>query len=144
VALALALALVAPRSTLAQPDPGWIGKRVVPARKDFTLEQQGQPAHRTNNPISIYVVERSEGARLWIKAEGNGPSGWAAPDQLVRVDAATEFFTSRIRAKPRDAFSYFMRAWIWQDKKEYDKAIADYTEAIRLDPNDARAFRNRG
>ena len=28
--------------------------------------------------------------------------------------------------------------------KEYDKAIADYTEAIRLDPNDAWAYFNRG
>jgi tetratricopeptide (TPR) repeat protein len=27
---------------------------------------------------------------------------------------------------------------------EYDKAIADYTEAIRLNPNDAHAFYNRG
>ena len=29
-------------------------------------------------------------------------------------------------------------------KKEYDKAIADYTEAIRLDPKDAAAYCNRG
>ena len=29
-------------------------------------------------------------------------------------------------------------------KKEYDKAIADYTEAIRLDPKYARAYNNRG
>ena len=29
-------------------------------------------------------------------------------------------------------------------KKEYDKAIADYTEAIRLDPRNAERLRNRG
>ena len=29
-------------------------------------------------------------------------------------------------------------------KGEYDKAIADYTEAIRLDPKDALAYDNRG
>lgn len=32
----------------------------------------------------------------------------------------------------------------WMQKKEYDKAIADYSEAIRLDPENARAFNNRG
>ena len=32
----------------------------------------------------------------------------------------------------------------WSDKKEYDKAIADYNEAIRLDPKDANAYINRG
>jgi Flp pilus assembly protein TadD len=29
-------------------------------------------------------------------------------------------------------------------KKEYNKAIADYTEAIRLDPNDAGNYAGRG
>ncbi len=32
----------------------------------------------------------------------------------------------------------------WRDKKDYDKAIADLDEAIRLDPGDALAFGNRG
>ena len=29
---------------------------------------------------------------------------------------------------------YYNRGNVWQHKKEYDKAIADYNEAIRLDP----------
>ena len=32
----------------------------------------------------------------------------------------------------------------WSAKKEYDKAIQDFDEAIRLDPKNARAFNNRG
>jgi tetratricopeptide (TPR) repeat protein len=32
----------------------------------------------------------------------------------------------------------------WYDKGEYDKAIKDYDEAIRLDPSDPQAFSNRG
>ena len=27
---------------------------------------------------------------------------------------------------------------------QYDRAIADYTEAIRINPNDATAYNNRG
>jgi tetratricopeptide (TPR) repeat protein len=30
------------------------------------------------------------------------------------------------------------------DKGKYDEAIADYTKAISLDPNDATAYTNRG
>jgi tetratricopeptide (TPR) repeat protein len=30
------------------------------------------------------------------------------------------------------------------NKGDYDRALADYNEAIRLDPNDALAFCNRG
>ena len=36
------------------------------------------------------------------------------------------------------------RGKAWAEKGEYDKAIADFTEAIRLDPKIALAFYNRG
>jgi tetratricopeptide (TPR) repeat protein len=39
---------------------------------------------------------------------------------------------------------YTSRGNAWRDKKEYDKAVADFTEAIRLDPKDARSFTARG
>jgi tetratricopeptide (TPR) repeat protein len=32
----------------------------------------------------------------------------------------------------------------YREKNDYDRAIADYTQAIRLDPNDADAYLNRG
>jgi len=40
--------------------------------------------------------------------------------------------------------SYVNRGAAWQHKKEYDKAIADYTEAIRLDPTYAPVYVKRG
>jgi tetratricopeptide (TPR) repeat protein len=36
------------------------------------------------------------------------------------------------------------RGWAWFHKKEYDKALADYAEAIRLNPEFAQAFLDRG
>ena len=33
---------------------------------------------------------------------------------------------------------------MWVEKKDYDKAIEDYNEAIRLDPKEAEAFDGRG
>ncbi len=40
--------------------------------------------------------------------------------------------------------TYSNRGEAWSDKKEYDKAIYDYNEAIRLDPNFQMAYGNRG
>src|SRR5262249_48895382 len=36
------------------------------------------------------------------------------------------------------------RGNVWSDKGAYDKAILDYTEAIRLNPKDADTYNNRG
>ena len=38
----------------------------------------------------------------------------------------------------------YNRGDAWAAKKEYDKAIADFNEAIRLDPKLALAFTDRG
>ena len=51
--------------------------------------------------------------------------------------------TPRHLARPKDAPAYANRGLAYGKKGDYDKAIADYTEAIRLNPN-AEAYSNRG
>jgi tetratricopeptide (TPR) repeat protein len=47
-------------------------------------------------------------------------------------------------AVPTDAKAYYDRGLAYYDKKDYDRAIAEYTQAIKLDPNYATAYTNRG
>ena len=42
------------------------------------------------------------------------------------------------------ASCYCSRAFAWKAAKNYEKAVADYTEAIRLDPKDSDAYCGRG
>ena len=46
--------------------------------------------------------------------------------------------------KLQTADEYCKRGAAYFDKGEYDKAIADCTEAIRLNPKDAKFYYNRG
>ena len=62
-----------------------------------------------------------------VRPEWFGVGGWAGDEELVPVEQAYEFFTNRILAEPSDAFSLLMRGLIMADKKDFDRAIADYT-----------------
>src|ERR1700730_5666254 len=42
------------------------------------------------------------------------------------------------------AIAFVGRGLAWQRKGDRDRAIADFTDAIRLDPNNALAYNNRG
>ncbi len=45
---------------------------------------------------------------------------------------------------PKDAAAFLARGNAWALKGEYDKAIRDFNQAIRLEPNRGDAFLNRG
>lgn len=45
---------------------------------------------------------------------------------------------------PKDAVDFSSRADAYYDKGEFESAIQDYNQAIRLNPNSAAAFNNRG
>ena len=47
-------------------------------------------------------------------------------------------------ARPAPGEAYANRGIVWARRKEYDKAIADLNEAIRLDPDDVRPYADRG
>ncbi len=47
-------------------------------------------------------------------------------------------------ADPKDAAGYNKRGIAWSEKRDYDRAIADYTEALRLNPQYHFAYYNRG
>ena len=63
-------------------------------------------------------------------------------------DAAIAACTRAIGAgklsKRNQAIAYTSRGVEWRAKRQLDRAIADHTQAIKLDPNLSEAFYNRG
>jgi tetratricopeptide (TPR) repeat protein len=130
-------------SSQARSEDRWIGQRVVQKSPDFApqLDHQVQARQRA---ILFYRVERAEGHRLWIEAERGGARGWITDDQVVPIDQAVEFFTRRISADPRDTFARIMRANLRRDRRQFDLALQDCDEAVRISPNQAWVLTNRG
>ena len=75
-----------------------------------------------------------------------GVSAYAAADW---DNAIKQLTAALLEAKPNTApldpaTIYFYRGNAYYNKKEYDRAIADYNQALLLSPKDAAAFNNRG
>jgi len=67
----------------------------------------------------------------------------ADPDRQIR--GCTQVIErGKKESRKNRAIAYFNRGVAYRKKGEVDRAIADYTEAIALDPNDAIAYSNRG
>jgi tetratricopeptide (TPR) repeat protein len=136
---------IAPKAVMAQQPVAkpMVGRRVVQRMNEFTLHIENRVIDR-KRVIHFYRVEQTNGPWLWVRAEGNGFSGWALADQVVAVEDAIAFFTDQIRDDPENVFPYVMRAMLWQDQKQIDKALRDYDQVLRLDPNRGWIYNDRG
>ncbi len=67
-----------------------------------------------------------------------------APDPDVAILGCTAMIQSGQEPQENLAKAYNNRGNAYDAKGDYDRAIADYTEAIRLDPKYAHAYNNRG
>src|SRR5262249_3873287 len=62
----------------------------------------------------------------------------------MAIEACTRIINDR-NELPRDRAEAFRnRGFAFSFKRDHDRAIADYTEAIRLDPKNSSAYFNRG
>jgi tetratricopeptide (TPR) repeat protein len=62
----------------------------------------------------------------------------------IRIVACTRNIESGRFTGSNLAIAFSNRGLAYKRKSQWDRAIADYSEAIRLNPNDAQIFNNRG
>jgi tetratricopeptide (TPR) repeat protein len=75
----------------------------------------------------------------WQFCTGNPGIDWD-----TQIKSCTALIQSGAEAKENVAIAFYNRAVAHENKDRYDLAIADYSEAIRLNPNDADFYFYRG
>ena len=64
--------------------------------------------------------------------------------QKLTGDAAIAACDRAIRQDPKNSVHFYNRGLVWSAKGDKDRALSDYNQAIRLNPQFADAFNNRG
>ncbi len=85
---------------------------------------------------------------LAVSATGCGQDQYSDCNQIADPDRQIRGCTQIIERGKRErreyrAIAYNNRGIAYQEKGEVDRAIADFTTAIKFNPNDAEAYNNR-
>jgi tetratricopeptide (TPR) repeat protein len=94
----------------------------------------------------IVSVLKVEGGRFFVRlAQGRDAQAecWINRSDVQALSPAQAAASDEIKHEP-SAQAYALRAKIWQALHEYEKALADFDEAIRRDPKQATFYCDRG
>jgi tetratricopeptide (TPR) repeat protein len=78
---------------------------------------------------ALSVIYRARGYWLYKKSD---------------LDGALREYALAIKADPKNGENYDYRADVWLERKEFQRAVDDCTESIRLDRNNISAYYVRG
>lgn len=131
--LAQGLASAAPA-----PKQGWVGKIAFVRQSGLMLFEDPTampPRELFRSGFITYTVLADRDG--WVKVRDNDREGWLRKSDLVLVDDAPAYFTTRIRAEPQAVTWWYFRSVAQRLKGNLPEAIDDMTEVMRLQPNSA-------
>ncbi len=88
---------------------------------------------------AMVVFANAQLSPNWQNCTGNPGVEWD-----LQIKSCTRLIQSGIESNENLAIAFYNRALAYENMEDYDRAIADYSEALRFNPNDADALLYRG
>ena len=127
--IALVLLAVPAHAFAAGSGVGWKGQNVMP-KLGATAKVGNQTVDEKMFGLP-WTVQQTSGPSLWV---GDHHKGWVRQSDVVRLDDAPAYYSECIKSQRSVAWSYYLRGCVWPAKDQFDAAIADFSDAIRIDP----------
>lgn len=89
----------------------------------------------------VFVVQNVKGTWLWPNLS---QPGWLPQKAVVSLEAGEKLFTSRVAKNSRDVQSLWGRGEIHRARGDWEAAIRDFSEVVRLSPESHLAYLSRG
>jgi tetratricopeptide (TPR) repeat protein len=121
-----------------------IGDRVVVTVESAQLRANTSSTGTVPKGVTLTVADVN-GSWYWVVyANGKTTSkGWIANRDVIPFEKALDFINGELQRQPQ-AELFNIRGTIRYEKGEYDLALADCNEALKLDPRPAHVWNNRG
>ena len=136
-AMGILVTLASAAALLAADEDPLMGKKVTVITWDAHYKV-GDKAVGQPELGDVLTVDKVKGD--WLGFEGH--TGFLKKADVVASDKAIKYLTDKINGDP-SAGGFHNRGICRQKRGEYDKAIADFSEAIRRDPKNYSAYNSR-
>ena len=87
----------------------------------------------------VFTVSLTNGEWLWIAEKG----GWLWEKEVIPFNESIKLLTERV-TKEKNGENYHLLGVAYLAHGQFDSAIADFTESLRMKPRNAGALNNRG
>jgi len=119
------------------------GQKRLQAENERFLAEMGKLKQQLENASKNQVPELKQKRKL-LSDEFMATEWFKKAKDTDNTDKEIEYCTKAIELNPNYVHAYNYRGTAYDDKCEYDLAIADYNRAIEIDPNFAFPYLNRG
>jgi tetratricopeptide (TPR) repeat protein len=94
--------------------------------------------------LVLFASSEPVSATSRAPVEGSADRCYKSNDPGTAIRYCTQAIESRQLSGKHLAFAFYTRGNAYNEQREFDRAIEDYNEAIRLNPRHANGFSNRG
>ena len=134
-------------AALAAPNPGRHDKPAAAGQTVMLLrtDTPAEPLQPGDPPVSLSATElpalREEGGRVLVRSQGR--DGWVPRADVLTPKEAVAYYTQQIQANPQNTSWYVRRAKAYELLADWDSAIKDYDELLKLSPRSSAYWNNR-